>query len=64
MTQEVKLLHLSDIRPNNYNFRTVFDGLEFDEIVASINVHGVIQPNLARPNEANTSYEIVFGERR
>jgi ParB family transcriptional regulator, chromosome partitioning protein len=64
MNRELQLLKLSDLRPNLFNFRTEFDGPEFDELVASVQKHGVIQPILARPQEGDTPYEIVFGERR
>jgi ParB/RepB/Spo0J family partition protein len=64
MNPELQVLKLSDLRPNAYNFRMEFEGPEFDELVASINKHGVIQPILARPKEGDTPFEIVFGERR
>lgn len=64
MSQELQLINLSDLRPNPQKFRTVFDGPEFNELVASVQKHGVIQPILARAKEGDTPYEIVFGERR
>jgi ParB family transcriptional regulator, chromosome partitioning protein len=64
MDQELQMLNLSDLRPNPHNFRTEFNDPEFDELVASICQHGVIQPILVRPNKGDTPFEIIFGERR
>jgi len=51
---------LDQLRPNPAQPRSVFDGLE--ELVASIQRVGVLEPLLVRRSE--TGYEIISGERR
>ncbi len=51
---------LDQIRPNHSQPRQMFDGLE--ELVASIERVGVLEPLLVRRSE--TGYEIISGERR
>ena len=48
--------------PNPFQPRREFAGPEFDELVASIRRHGVLQPVMVRPKGAG--YELVAGERR
>lgn len=48
---------------NPYQPRKSLDDTKFRELVASIRVHGVIQPILVR-NAMDGSYELVTGERR
>lgn len=50
------------IVPNPFQPRRDLSGPEFDELVASVRRHGVLQPVLVRPNESG--YELVAGERR
>jgi ParB family transcriptional regulator, chromosome partitioning protein len=53
------------LRPNARNPRRVFDGVELDELAASLRERGIIQPIVVRPDrEAANSYEIIAGERR
>ncbi len=51
---------IDQLRPNHAQPRQVFDGLE--ELVASIERVGVLEPLLVRRSE--TGYEIISGERR
>ena len=50
------------IAPNPFQPRREFTGPEFDELVASVRKHGVLQPVMVRPKGAG--YELVAGERR
>jgi ParB family chromosome partitioning protein len=61
----LKELRLEAIRPNPFQPRSHFDEASLDELAASINEVGVLQPILVRevassPNE----FELVAGERR
>lgn len=58
----VQDLDIGAISPNPFQPRQDIAGAEFDELVASIRRHGVLQPIVARP--ANGGYQIVAGERR
>ncbi len=58
----VQDLDVALISPNPYQPRHDVAGPEFDELVASIRRHGVLQPVVARPIEGG--YQIVAGERR
>lgn len=64
MTAVYKDIKLTDLKPNPHNFRTQFDGPEFEQFVESIRQKGVLQPILVRPCKGKKKYEIVFGERR
>jgi ParB/RepB/Spo0J family partition protein len=58
---------LNNIAPNPLNPRKEFGGVKFDELVASVEVKGVIVPILLRPmtdKRKKQEFEIVFGERR
>ena len=58
---------LQKIAPNPLNPRREFTGEKFDELVASVEVKGVIVPILLRPmpdKRKKQEFEIVFGERR
>ncbi|PYZ91791.1 chromosome partitioning protein ParB [Salipaludibacillus keqinensis] len=57
--QEVKL---TDLRPNPYQPRKVFDKEAIAELKASIQQHGILQPVIVR--KSIKGYEIVVGERR
>lgn len=68
--QEVILLDVTQIMPNPRQPRTIFDPAKLDELAASIQAHGVIQPVLVRPIALTKwdgharRYELVAGERR
>ncbi|NKB89915.1 MAG: ParB/RepB/Spo0J family partition protein [Acidobacteria bacterium] len=55
-----QMLSIDQLRPNPAQPRSIFDGLE--ELVASIQRVGVLEPLLVRRSE--TGYEIISGERR
>jgi ParB family transcriptional regulator, chromosome partitioning protein len=50
------------ITPNPFQPRRGIAGPEFEELVASVRRHGVLQPVIVRPKDAG--YELVAGERR
>jgi len=55
-------IDVSSLVPNPFQPRRDISGPEFDELVASVRRHGVLQPIVVR--RASTGYEIVAGERR
>lgn len=58
---------LDAIRPNPRQPRTVFDEQELDELVASIQEIGILQPIVVRRTggeSAETPFELIMGERR
>lgn len=55
-------LPVGDIEPNPYQPRTVFNEVALQELAASIQQHGVLQPIIVRANGGN--YQLVSGERR
>ena len=60
--ETVVFVSLDDIRPNSAQPRKTFDPEALQDLAASIQEHGVIQPVLLRP--AKNGYELVAGERR
>ncbi len=54
---------LEDLRLPQWQPRRYFDGSAMQELVASVEQHGILQPLLVRPL-AGDGYEIVAGERR
>ena len=63
--KEVKIQNLpvSQIRPNPYQPRKVFDKAALEELSASIQLYGVMQPIQVRLING-CSYELISGERR
>jgi len=59
---EVLELPLSELRPNPYQPRTVFDEEALKELADSIKEHGVFQPIIVK--KSIKGYEIIAGERR
>jgi ParB family chromosome partitioning protein len=55
-------LDINEIKPNNNQPRKRFDDEKIDELAASIETYGVIQPIVLR--KSDIGYEIVAGERR
>ena len=55
-------IETSRLRANPYQPRKDFDEEKLSELTASIGLHGIIQPLIARP--IGDDYEIVAGERR
>ena len=59
------LLAVSDLIPNKYQPRKVFDDLNLEELTNSIKERGIIQPIIVRKsNEDKSRFEIIAGERR
>lgn len=54
---------VKDIRVNKHQPRHTFDQEKLNELAASIQEHGVVQPIIVR-NDENGKYELVAGERR
>lgn len=59
---EVIEINLSDLRPNPYQPRKVFDENALSELASSIKEHGVFQPIIVK--KSIKGYEIIAGERR
>lgn len=56
-------LDVTQIIPNEYQPRQIFDEQALEDLAASIDEHGILQPIVVRKNDMN-QYEIVAGERR
>jgi ParB family chromosome partitioning protein len=61
--EEIKKIPLSDIVPNRFQPRTVFDDEKINELSLTIRTHGIIQPIVVREYEQG-KFEIIAGERR
>ena len=62
---KINKLLLSDIVPNKYQPRKIFDEENLKDLTKSIKERGVIQPIIVRSSNSNNSkYEIIAGERR
>ena len=58
-------LPISDLIPNKYQPRKIFDERNLEDLTNSIKERGVIQPIIVRKsNEDKLKYEIIAGERR
>ena len=56
---------ISDLGPNKYQPRKLFDQENLDELTNSIKQRGIIQPIIVRKkNDEKYKYEIIAGERR
>jgi len=62
-TNEIIHLPLESVRPNPYQPRRYFERSALEELAASIQTYGVLQPISVRAT-SGTSYELVAGERR
>lgn len=62
ITDEIKMLKITDIKPNRFQPRTHFPEAPLRELSESIKQLGVLQPVCVRP--ADNGYELVFGEQR
>ena len=60
--EEIKEISLSELRPNPYQPRKVFDDKALEELTASIKENGVFQPIIVK--KSIKGYEIIAGERR
>lgn len=61
--EHVQEIPVSEIIPNRFQPRTVFNDEKIEELAQTIQEHGIIQPIVVRMNE-NNKYEIIAGERR
>ena len=58
-------LAISDLVPNRFQPRKIFDESNLEELTNSIKERGMIQPIIARKsNDDKTKFEIIAGERR
>ncbi len=58
-------LAISDLVPNKYQPRKIFDKANLDDLTNSIKENGMIQPIIVRKiNNDQSKYEIIAGERR
>ena len=58
-------LSISDLVPNKYQPRKIFDENNLEELTNSIKERGVIQPIIVRKsNDVTSKFEIIAGERR
>jgi len=58
-------LSVSDLVPNKYQPRKIFDETNLEELTNSIRERGMIQPIIVRKSkDNNTKFEIIAGERR
>jgi ParB family chromosome partitioning protein len=61
----INKLSVSDLRPNKYQPRKLFDEENLEELTNSIKERGIIQPIIVRRSNVDKStYEIIAGERR
>ncbi|MFA5603898.1 MAG: ParB/RepB/Spo0J family partition protein [Bacilli bacterium] len=60
--EEIIEINLSELRPNPYQPRKVFDENAINELASSIKEHGVFQPIIIK--KTIKGYEIIAGERR
>ncbi len=62
--EQVIQINVQEIRPNQYQPRTIFDDSKIEELAETIRTHGVIQPIVVRKLEDEDGYELIAGERR
>jgi len=62
LEKEIFDIALTDIMPNRFQPREIFEDEALQELSASIREHGVIQPIIVR--KVGDKYEIIAGERR
>ncbi|CAM4201905.1 nucleoid occlusion protein [Lederbergia lenta] len=61
--EEVRKIPVSEIVPNQFQPRTIFDETKIEELARTIHTHGIIQPIVVRES-AGSQFEIIAGERR
>ena len=58
-------LSVSDLVPNKYQPRKIFDDENLNELANSIKERGILQPIIVRKsNDEQSKFEIIAGERR
>lgn len=62
-TEEVRKIPVTQIVPNRFQPRTIFDDEKIAELALTIRTHGIIQPIVVRECE-DGKFEIIAGERR
>ena len=62
--QTTNKLSVSDLYPNKFQPRKIFDEDNLNDLEKSIKERGIIQPIIVRKSDENTKYEIIAGERR
>ncbi|WP_079513912.1 nucleoid occlusion protein [Rossellomorea marisflavi] len=60
---EVKKIPVSQIVPNRFQPRTIFNDDKIEELSRTIHIHGIIQPIVVR-EYGEDQFEIIAGERR
>ena len=60
----VKEISLSQITPNPYQPRKIFDDVKLKELSESIKTHGLMQPVIVIKDSNSSNYILVAGERR
>ncbi|MGM8215785.1 nucleoid occlusion protein [Bacillaceae bacterium W0354] len=63
-SEQVVQISVQEIRPNQYQPRTIFDDSKIEELAKTIKTHGIIQPIVVRKIENENGYELIAGERR
>ena len=62
---QLKQIDVNQLKRGEYQPRRFIDEADLQELAASIQKHGVMQPIVIRPiNDAEHAYEIIAGERR
>ena len=62
--QTTNKLSVSELYPNRFQPRKIFDEVSLKDLEKSIKERGIIQPIIVRKSDENTKYEIIAGERR
>ncbi|CAN5760768.1 ParB/RepB/Spo0J family partition protein [soil metagenome] len=60
----VSVVALTDIQANPYQPRATFDDREFQDLVESVRIHGILQPVIVNRREDNQGFVLIAGERR
>lgn len=65
LSAEAIRVNISKITPGPWQPRQVFDEASLEDLAASIEQHGILQPLLVRPDpRADGQYQLIAGERR
>ena len=62
--EKTSKLLISDLFPNKFQPRKIFDEDSLNDLEKSIRERGIIQPIIVRKSDENSKYEIIAGERR
>ena len=62
--QATNKLSISDLYPNKFQPRKIFDEDSLSDLEESIKQRGIIQPIIVRKSDESSKYEIIAGERR